>query len=89
MAFVTIEDLTGSVEMVVSSKIFVEVEEIIKQDAPLLITLVTHSDRDEEGGQRQRIRCTGARQLAEVREKEHQVGPIAHAGNLGERRQHQ
>ncbi|MBK8010260.1 MAG: DNA polymerase III subunit alpha [Deltaproteobacteria bacterium] len=67
MAFVTVEDLTGAVEMAVSARVFGEIELLLKADAPLLLTASVSMDGDEEGNQRMRLRCLGAKPLAEAR----------------------
>ncbi len=69
MAFVTIEDLTGSAEMVVSAKNFADIEDVLKSDVPLLLTLAVSTNRDEEGRQRLRIRCVSARPITEARQE--------------------
>lgn len=68
MAFLTVEDRTGAVEMMVPASTFQEVEEILRQDVPLRIKAVVSHDRDDEGHQRTRMRCTGAETLAQARE---------------------
>jgi DNA polymerase-3 subunit alpha len=70
MAFVTVEDRTGAAEMLVSAKVFVDIEDTLRQEVPLLMQASVSIDRDEEGHQRVRLRCTGARTIAQAREEQ-------------------
>ncbi len=68
MAFVTIEDLHGSVEMIVFSKVFNEVEQLLKGDDALLVRGIPSIEgADEEGGGYVKMRCSGVELLADVR----------------------
>ncbi len=67
MAFVTVEDLTGQVEMMVSAKSYAQFEEVLKSDTPLVIKMMVSIDRDEEGNQRLRIRAKDVRSISEAR----------------------
>ena len=67
MAFVTVEDLTGQVEMMVSARVFMEAEQALKSDVPLLVKLQISMDRDEEGNQTLRARCVEARSISDAR----------------------
>lgn len=69
MAFIGIEDQTGAAEMLVSAHVFGEVEDLLRQDVPLLLRASVSVDRDEEGQERVRLRCTGARPLSEARQE--------------------
>jgi DNA polymerase-3 subunit alpha len=69
MAFVTVEDLTGSVEMMASAKVFGEYEPIWKSDAPLLVKAAINLDRDEDGNQLLRLRAVEARLMADARKE--------------------
>ena len=67
MAFITIEDLTGVVEMMVPAKVYAESEVAFKSDLPLVVNANVSLDRDEDGNQRLRVRATGAKLIADVR----------------------
>lgn len=69
MAFITVEDLTGAVEMAVSAKVFGEFEEILKSEAPLLVRAFVSMGSDDDGNQRLRVRCMDARRVAEARQE--------------------
>lgn len=68
MAFVTVEDRTGAAEMLVSARVFVDIEDVLRSDVPLLLNASVSIDRDEEGNQRLRLRCTGARTFSAARQ---------------------
>ena len=67
MAFVTLEDLTGSIEAMVSANVFGQYEAVLKSNAPLLVKVAVSVDRDEEGEERLRVRCLEARPIADAR----------------------
>ncbi len=67
LAFVTVEDRTGAVELMVSAKNFAECEHVLKSDAPILLDVQVNVDRDEDGNQRLRVRGRDARPIAEAR----------------------
>ena len=64
MAFVTIEDLVGSVEVIVLSRIFATVAELLKSDEPLLV-----SGAFEKGEKSNKIAATSVQLLRDVTEK--------------------
>lgn len=67
MAFVTIEDSTGTVELMFSARQFLAAEEALKADVPLLMKVAISFDRDDEGGQRMRVRGLDAKRLSDAR----------------------
>lgn len=67
MAFVTVEDLTGQVEMMVSARAFAKYEDVLKSDAPLVVKMAVSVDRDDEGNQRLRVRCQEVHSISEAR----------------------
>jgi DNA polymerase-3 subunit alpha len=68
MAFVTLEDLHGSVEMIVFSKVYNDVSELLKSDDALLFRgIPTIEGADEEGGGNLKLRCSGVELLADAR----------------------
>ena len=68
MAFVTLEDLHGSVEMIVFSKVYNEVSELLKSDDALLFRgIPTIEGADEEGGGNLKLRCSGVELLSDAR----------------------
>lgn len=69
MAFITVEDQTGAVEVMVPAKVFQEIESTLKSDVPLLLRLQVSSDRDEDGNLRLRVRCQDARALSDARKE--------------------
>lgn len=69
MAFITVEDLTGAVEMAASAKVFGEYEDVFKSEAPLLVKAFVSMGTDDDGNQRLRVRCMEARRVAEAREE--------------------
>ena len=69
MAFVTVEDLTGQVEMMVSARVFMEAETALKADVPLLVKMQVSMDRDEEGNQNLRVRCVEVRSISDARKE--------------------
>ena len=68
-AFVTVEDLTGQVEMMVSARVFMEAETALKADVPLLVKMQVSMDRDEEGNQNLRVRCVEVRSISDARKE--------------------
>jgi DNA polymerase III subunit alpha len=66
MAFVRVEDLSGSIEMMVSAKAFQQYDAILKSEQPLLVKASVSVDRDDEA-ETLRCRCLEVRALAEVR----------------------
>jgi len=68
MAFVSFEDRSGAAEIMVPARVFAEIEEVLRSEAPILLDAAVSIDRDENGEQRIRLRCTGARRLADARE---------------------
>ncbi|MEZ0311743.1 MAG: DNA polymerase III subunit alpha [Myxococcota bacterium] len=76
MAFVTIEDLTGSCEVLVFSKVYAEYEQLLKGDDPVLVTgavMVDHGggkDADEtEAGGAVKLRAQSVELLSDARAK--------------------
>jgi DNA polymerase III subunit alpha len=77
MAFVTLEDLTGSCEVLVFSKVFAECEQVLKSDEPVLIrgNLMQEGGRDDDsddaggGTPVMKLRASGVELLAEARAK--------------------
>ncbi len=75
MAFVTIEDLTGSCEVLVFSKVYAEYEQLLKGDDPVLITgavMVDHGggkDEDNEAGGAVKLRAQQVDLLSDARAK--------------------
>ena len=67
MAFVTLEDLHGSCEVLVFSKVFAEAEAILKSDAPILVKGALISEGDDEQGTQLKIRAQSIEPLGEVR----------------------
>jgi len=68
MAFLTVEDRTGTIEMLVPARVFVEVEHILRQNVPLIVRAQVSVSRDENDEQRMRLRCSGAQTIAEARQ---------------------
>ncbi|MEM6859208.1 MAG: DNA polymerase III subunit alpha [Myxococcota bacterium] len=68
MAFVSFEDRSGAAEIMVPARVFAEIEDVLRAEAPILLDASVSIDRDENGEQRLRLRCTGARRLADARE---------------------
>jgi DNA polymerase III subunit alpha len=68
-AFVSIEDRSGALEMMVPVATYEEISAILKSDLPILIKAIIFQDRDEDGNQETRVRCLGARTLAEARKE--------------------
>jgi DNA polymerase-3 subunit alpha len=64
MAFITIEDLVGSVEVIVLSRIFSTVVELLKSDEPLLV-----AGSFEKGEKANKIAATSVQLLRDVTEK--------------------
>jgi DNA polymerase-3 subunit alpha len=69
MAFITVEDLTGAVEMAASAKVFAQFEETLKSEAPLLVKAFVSMGSDDDGNQRLRVRCMEARRVSDAREE--------------------
>ncbi len=75
MAFVTIEDLTGTCEVLVFSKVYAEYEQLLKCDDPVLITgavMVDHGggkDEDNEAGGAVKLRAQSVELLSDARAK--------------------
>jgi DNA polymerase-3 subunit alpha len=67
MAFLTVEDRTGSVEMLVPAKTFVEIEDVLRRDVPLLVKTFVNVTRNEEGDEQVRLRCLDAQTIADAR----------------------
>ena len=67
MAFVTVEDLHGSCEVLVFSKVFAESEAILKGDNPILVRGSPMIEGDDEGGGQVKIRATSIDSLAQAR----------------------
>lgn len=68
MAFATLEDLHGSCEVLLFSKVFGECESIVKGDEPVLIRGAAMIEGDDEGGGGQiKIRATSVERLADAR----------------------
>ncbi len=76
MAFVTLEDLTGSIECLVFSKVFAQCEQLLRGDDPILLKgaiMVDHGggkdgdDSDEKGAVKFRVQ--GAELLSDARAK--------------------
>ncbi len=68
-AFVSIEDRTGALEMLVPVNVYEQISLVLKSDLPLVIKTIVFQDRDEDGNQATRVRCLGARTLAEARKE--------------------
>ena len=69
MAFVTIEDTSGSIETMCSARNFPQIEQVLKAEVPLLVKAIVSTDRDPEGGERVRVRVVEAQTLAEARKE--------------------
>jgi DNA polymerase-3 subunit alpha len=67
MAFVTLEDLHGSCEVLMFSKVFAECEMVLKGPDPILLRGHTMVDGDEDGQGIVKIRATGVERLADAR----------------------
>jgi DNA polymerase-3 subunit alpha len=68
MAWVTIEDLSGSIEMSVSASLFGEAEAVLKADVPLIVKASVSIDRDDEAeAETLRLRCLEVRFLSDAR----------------------
>jgi len=66
MAFVTLEDLHGHIEVLVFSKVFAECELLLKGTEPLLVRGSTMIEGDDRGTA-VKIRCTGVELLSDTR----------------------
>lgn len=66
MAFLTLEDLHGTCEILVFSKVFADAETILKSDEPVLVTGTVMSEGDEENAQI-KIRASKIELLAQAR----------------------
>jgi DNA polymerase-3 subunit alpha len=67
MAFVTLEDLHGSCEVLVFSKVFADSEMYLKSDEPVLVRGALMVEGDDEQGSQLKIRATSIEPLCEVR----------------------
>src|SRR5262249_32161300 len=68
MAFAVIEDLTGSIEMMVSANTFAQHEMTLKSDQPLIVKAAVTIERDEEAeAQTLKLRCLDVKLLADAR----------------------
>lgn len=67
MAFLTLEDLHGTCEVLVFSKVFAECESIIKSDDPVLVVGHAQLEGEEEEEKQLKLRATHFESLAEVR----------------------
>jgi len=65
MAFVTLEDLHGTCEVLVFSKVFAVAEDVLKCDEPILVRGVAMVEGDEQSVVK--LRATGAERLADAR----------------------
>jgi DNA polymerase-3 subunit alpha len=68
MAFATVEDLHGHIEVLVFSKVFAVAEPVLKGDDPVLVRGVPMVEGDEEGTT-VKLRATSFESLSEVRAK--------------------
>lgn len=68
MAFVTLEDLHGTCEVLVFSKVFAACEEVLKGDEPVLVRGNVVVEGDDRGSQ-VRVRASEIEPLAEARAK--------------------
>lgn len=68
MAFVTLEDLSGRAEMIVFSKVYANVEEVLKSDEPLLVTAMAQHE-GEEGSKSVKLKATEIRTLRQARQE--------------------
>jgi len=68
MAFITLEDLTGRAEAIVFSKVYAEVEEVLKSDDPLLVTAVAQHEGDE-GAKSVRLKTSAVSTLKQARQE--------------------
>ena len=67
MAFATLEDLHGTCEVILFSKVFGECESIVKADEPVLIRGAAMLEGDEEGMGQLKVRATSVELLADAR----------------------
>ncbi len=67
MAFVTLEDRTGVLEVVAGARVFAEVEPLLRGTDPLIAHISVSVADDEGGGRTVRARLTAAASLAEAR----------------------
>jgi DNA polymerase-3 subunit alpha len=73
MAFVTLEDRTGVVEVLAGSRVFAEAEEVLRSGAPIIATLGVNVDLDEQGNKTIRARLNAARSVADARRERARV----------------
>ncbi|RMG17598.1 MAG: DNA polymerase III subunit alpha [Deltaproteobacteria bacterium] len=69
MAFVTLEDLSGTLEAICFSSVYAECEALLKSDEPLLLTAKTRLEGDDEE-QVMRLNIQKVERLADVRAQE-------------------
>ena len=67
MAFAVLEDLHGSCEILVFSKVFADCESILKGDEPVLVRGTPVVEGDDEGGGVVKIRASAIESLAHAR----------------------
>jgi DNA polymerase-3 subunit alpha len=67
MAFVTLEDLHGSCEVLLFSKVFAECEHVVKGDDPVLVRGIPMVEGDDDGQGVVKIRGLSVTSLAEAR----------------------
>ncbi|MBI5508007.1 MAG: DNA polymerase III subunit alpha [Deltaproteobacteria bacterium] len=69
MAFATVEDLQGRLEVLVFAKVFAECERVLKADEPVLVRGVPLVEGEEEGQLSVKLRATHLELLSEARAK--------------------
>lgn len=68
MAFVTLEDESGQLELAASAQVYQEYEAVLKSDLPLFLNVSAAYSQDDEGEIRVRVRLKDAMTIAEKRE---------------------